>query len=341
MSPRSSLQQNEVEKAHHHHDPPLPKPVQRKPGGWRSMPYILGNESFERLASIGLVANFTVFLMTVFHMNQVSASNVINIWYGINNFLPLIGAFISDAYVGKFWVIAFSSFATLLGMVTMTLIVALPKLHPPSCARQQALLNQCEGATTRQFGFLVLALGFLSVGTGGIRPCSLPFGLDQFDPTTDEGSIFSGMAQTLVAAYKKRNLQVEKAMLYDPPMTKGTYQFQKLPLTNRFRYLNKAAIILDGETNPDGSRVSCWNLASIQQVEEVKCLIKVIPILVSGVICYTALVQQWTFTVSQALKMDRHLGPHFQIPAGSIGVISMIIIGIWLPIYDRILVPSL
>ncbi|KAJ0806876.1 putative proton-dependent oligopeptide transporter family, MFS transporter superfamily [Helianthus annuus] len=92
------------------------------------------------------------------------------------------------------------------------------------------------------------------------------------------GSIFSGMAQTLVAAYKKRNLQVEKAMLYDPPMTKGTYQFQKLPLTNRFRYLNKAAIILDGETNPDGSRVSSWNLASIQQVEEVKCLIKVIPI---------------------------------------------------------------
>ncbi|MFS8031672.1 putative proton-dependent oligopeptide transporter family, MFS transporter superfamily [Helianthus anomalus] len=405
MSPPQSLLQNEVGKAHHHHDPP---PVQRKPGGWRSMPYILGNESFERLASIGLVANFTVFLMTVFHMNQVSASNLINIWYGINNFLPLIGAFISDAYVGKFWVIAFSSFATLLGMVTMTLVVALPKLHPPSCARQQALLNQCEGATTRQFGFLVLALGFLSVGTGGIRPCSLPFGVDQFDPTTDEGrkgidsffnwyyttftiimlvsmtvvvyiqdsvswvlgfgiptilmacsivlffvgskmyiyvkpqgSIFSGMAQTLVAAYKKRNLQVEKAMLYDPPMTKGTYQFQKLPLTNRFRYLNKAAIILDGETNPDGSRVSCWKLASIQQVEEVKCLIKVIPILVSGVICYTALVQQWTFTVSQALKMDRHLGPHFQIPAGSIGVISMITIGIWLPIYDRILVPSL
>ncbi|KAJ0446979.1 putative proton-dependent oligopeptide transporter family, MFS transporter superfamily [Helianthus annuus] len=350
MSPPSSLLQNEVGKAHHHHDPPLPKPVQRKPGGWRSMPYILGNESFERLASIGLVANFTVFLMTVFHMNQVSASNLINIWYGINNFLPLIGAFISDAYVGKFWVIAFSSFATLLGMVTMTLIVALPKLHPPSCARQQSLLNQCEGATTRQFGFLVLALGFLSVGTGGIRPCSLPFGVDQFDPTTDEGRkdidsffncIFSGMAQTLVAAYKKRNLQVEKAMLYDPPMTKGTYQFQKLPLTNRFRCLNKAAIILDGETNPDGSRVSSWNLASIQQVEEVKCLIKVIPILVSGVICYTALVQQWTFTVSQALKMDRHLGQHFQIPAGSIGVISMITIGIWLPIYDRILVPSL
>ncbi|KAM0058825.1 putative proton-dependent oligopeptide transporter family, MFS transporter superfamily [Helianthus debilis subsp. tardiflorus] len=405
MPPPSSSLENEVGKAHHHHYSPQPKPVQRKPGGWKSMPYILGNESFERLASIGLVANFTVFLMTIFHMNQVSASNLINIWSGITNFAPLIGAFISDAYVGKFWVIAFSSFATLMGMVTMTLIVALPKLHPPSCA---PLVNQCQGPTTRQFGFLALALGFLSIGTGGIRPCSLPFGVDQFDPTTDEGrkgitsffnwyyttftiivliamtlvvyiqdsvswvwgfaiptmlmacsivlffvgtklyiyvkpggSIFSGIAQTLVAAYKKRNLKVEMAMLYDPPITKGTYQFPKLPLTNRFRYLNKAAIILEGDTNPDGSPISCWKLASIQQVEEVKCLIKVIPVLFSGVLCFTAIIQQGTFTVSQALKMDRHLGPHFQIPAGSIGVISMITIGIWLPIYDRILVPSL
>lgn len=98
---------------------------------------------------------------------------------------------------------------------------------------------------------------------------------------------------------------------------------------------------MDGEVNPDGSRVSSWNLVSIQQVEEVKCLIKVIPILVSGILCFTAIIQQGTFTVSQALKMDRHLGPNFQIPAGSIGVISMITIGIWLPIYDRILVPSL
>ncbi|KAK9052129.1 hypothetical protein SSX86_028757 [Deinandra increscens subsp. villosa] len=411
MPPPSSLPENEVGKAHHHHYPPQPNPIKRKPGGWRSMPYILGNESFERLASIGLVANFTVFLMTVFHMNQVAASNLINIWSGVGNFAPLVGAFISDAYVGKFWVIAFSSFGSLLGMVIMTLIVALPKLHPPSCSPQQALLNQCEGPTSRHFGVLVLALGFLTVGTGGIRPCSLPFGVDQFDPTTEEGrrgivsffnwyyttftvimlialtvvvyiqdsvswvlgfsiptalmacsivlffvgsrmyiyvkpggSVFSGIAQTLVAAYKKRNLGCEKAMtrglLYDPPV-KGTYEVAKLPLTNQFRYLNKAAIILDGEINPDGSRVSSWNLSSIQQVEEVKCIIKVIPIVFSGVLCFTAIAQQGTFTVSQALKMDRHLGPRFQIPAGSIAVISMITIGIWLPFYDRIVVPSL
>lgn len=68
---------------------------------------------------------------------------------------------------------------------------------------------------------------------------------------------------------------------------------------------------------------------------------KVIPIWASGIICFTAMAQQGTFTVSQALKMNRHLSPTFQIPAGSVSVISMITIGLFIPVYDRIFVPSI
>jgi dipeptide/tripeptide permease len=32
-----------------------------------------------------------------------------------------------------------------------------------------------------------MGLSFLSIGGAGVRPCSIPFGVDQFDPTTDEG----------------------------------------------------------------------------------------------------------------------------------------------------------
>ncbi|KAL9250852.1 Prohibitin-2, mitochondrial-like protein [Drosera capensis] len=46
----------------------------RKHGGWRTMPYILGNETFERLATFGLLANFMVCLRLRYHMNQVSAN---------------------------------------------------------------------------------------------------------------------------------------------------------------------------------------------------------------------------------------------------------------------------
>jgi hypothetical protein len=92
---------------------------------------------------------------------------------------------------------------------------------------------------------------------------------------------------------------------------------------------------------PDGSRSDQWRHCSIQQVEEVKCIVRIIPIWAAGIINLTSMTQQGTFIVFQAMKMDRHLGPNFQIPAGSIGVISLITIGLWLPFYDRILVPAL
>lgn len=107
------------------------------------------------------------------------------------------------------------------------------------------------------------------------------------------------------------------------------------------RALNKAAVVTEGEVNPDGSRVNKWKLVSIQEVEEVKCLARVFPIWAAGILGFTSMAQQGTFTVSQAMKMDRHLGPNFQIPAGSLGVISFITIGVWVPFYDRIMVPAL
>ncbi|XP_061336866.1 protein NRT1/ PTR FAMILY 2.13-like isoform X2 [Gastrolobium bilobum] len=384
----------------------------KKPGGWKSMPFILGNETFERLAAFGLFANFMVYLTREFHLDQVYASNILNIWSGITNFFPLIGAFISDAYVGRFRTIAVASFFSLLGMTVVTLTAWLPELHPPSCTTQQRILNQCVRASTSHLGALLMGLISLSIGSAGIRPCSIPFGVDQFDRTTDEGnkgiksffnwyyttftvvllltqtlivyiqdsvswkigfaiptvcmlcsiimffigtkvyvyvkpegSIFSGIAQVLVAAYRKRKLKLpsEKqvdGIFYDPPLY-GTAVLSKLPFTNQFGVLNKAALVMEGELNPDGSRVNQWKLASIQQVEEVKCLARIFPIWAAGIIGLTSMAQQGTFTISQAQKMDRHLGPKFQIPPGSIGIISFITIGLWVPFYDRVLVPAL
>lgn len=380
------------------------KIITRKRGGWKSMPYILGNETFERLATVGLLANFMVYLLNKFHMDQVRANNVLNIWSGATNFAPLVGAYISDSYAGRFRTIAFSSFFSLLGMVTVTLTAWLPQLHPPPCSHKE----QCSGPTSSQMGFLITGLGLLSIGTGGIRPCSLPFGVDQFDPTSDEGrrginsfynwyyttftvilivaltvvvyiqdsvswvlgfglptacmcgsillffsgsrlyvhvkpegSVFTGLAQAVVAWFRKRRLDIpdEHGAFYDPPLKASV--MTKLPLTQQYRFMNKAAIVIAGDLNPDGTPANPWRLCSIQTIEELKCIIRIVPIWASGIICFTAMAQQGTFTVSQALKMDRHLGPNFQIPAGSLSVISMLAIGLWVPFYDRVVVPGL
>uniref|UniRef100_A0A7N0TC45 Nitrate transporter n=1 Tax=Kalanchoe fedtschenkoi TaxID=63787 RepID=A0A7N0TC45_KALFE len=381
----------------------------RKPGGWKSMPYILGNETFERLATIGVLANFMVYLQTQLHMKLVAATNLIHIWSGCSSFAPLLGAFISDAYLGRFRTIAFASIASLLGMGLLTLTAWIPQLHPPKCTPQQLKLNQCLGPTQSQLGVLLGALALLGIGAGGIRPCSIPFGVDQFDPTTEEGrrgissffnwyyatlmlvllialtavvyiqnsvgwvlgfgiltglmfwsiilfffgtrvyvyvkpegSVFTDIARVYVAAYKKRKVKLPETdvggLYYDPPL-QTTMFVSKLPLTNEFRVLNRAALITDGDLSDEGVPNDKWRLCSIQRIEEAKCLLRIIPVWASGIICFTSMSQQGTFTVAQALKMDRHLGPKFKIPPGSMSIISMITIGVFIPIYDRILVP--
>lgn len=124
--------------------------TQHKKPGWKAMPYILGpcmmqnicryidtwwwsgfdenhirvvtlicnfcagNETIERLATFGMTANFMVYLMKEYNMDQVLASNILNTWLGVCNIIPVFGAFIADAYFGKFKTIAAASFASLL-----------------------------------------------------------------------------------------------------------------------------------------------------------------------------------------------------------------------------------
>uniref|UniRef100_A0A7N0VID3 Nitrate transporter n=1 Tax=Kalanchoe fedtschenkoi TaxID=63787 RepID=A0A7N0VID3_KALFE len=382
----------------------------RKPGGWKSIPYILGNETFERLATFGVLANFQVYLQTQFHMTLVAATNLINIWSGCANFAPLLGAFISDAYLGRFRTVAFASIASLLGMGLLTFTAWSPKLHPPKCTPQQLKLNQCLGPTPCQLSVLLGALALLGIGTGGIRPCSVPFALDQFDTTTEqgrsdinsffnwyfvsftlvqmialtavvyiqnsvswvmgfgiptglmfgsiilfffgtrvyvcfkpEGSVFTDMGRVYAAAYKKRKVKLPdqtsvEGLYYDPPLQTDTIA-SKLPLTNEFRMLNKAALITNGELSDEGVPNNKWRLCSIQQIEEAKCMLKIIPIWGSGIIYFISMSQQGTLTVAQAMKMDRKLGPKFKIPPGAVSIISMITVGVFIPIHDRFLIP--
>lgn len=96
------------------------------------------------------------------------------------------------------------------------------------------------------------------------------------------------------------------------------------------------------QINPNGSATDPWNLCSMQQVEEVKCLLRVLPIWVSAVLYYVVIVQQHTILVFQALLSDRRIGQSkFMIPGASYYVFLMISVAIWLPIYDRKVVPFL
>lgn len=72
------------------------------------------NETFEKLASMSLIANITVYLRTKYNMNGLLLVNVVNIWSGSSNFLTLGGALLSDAYLGRFWTLLIGSIISML-----------------------------------------------------------------------------------------------------------------------------------------------------------------------------------------------------------------------------------
>ena len=70
-------------------------------------------------------------------------------------------------------------------MLIITLTAAVHKLHPPHCGTPET--GVCIGPTAGQMSFLACGFGLLVIGAGGIRPCNLAFGADQFNPKTESG----------------------------------------------------------------------------------------------------------------------------------------------------------
>lgn len=75
----------------------------------------------------------------------------------------------------------------------------------------------------------------------------------------------------------------------------------------------------------------------ILQVEEMKVLVKVLPIWATTVILNTVFLQILNFGAQQAMSMDRKL-INFTVPAASVPVAAALIILIFLPFYDRAMV---
>lgn len=367
------------------------------------MPFVIANEAFEKVASVGLHANMILYLKNEYHLDNATGASILFLWGAISNFMPTLGAFLSDSYLGRYRVIAYGTVVTLIGIIVLWLTAMLPQARPPSC---DAGALSCVKPNGAQLALLFLSFTIMSVGAGGIRPCSLAFGADQLDNPnnpnnerilqrffnwyyasvgisvmisvtvivyiqTEAGwivgfgvpvglmllsavlflvgsslyikvkpnkSLITGFAQVIAVAFKNKHLA------FPPKDTHGWYHHNKgsslaVP-TERLRYLNKACIIRNPEKDlkPDGSASQPWNLCTTTQVEELKALIKVIPLWSTGIMIAVTISQQ-SFPVLQAATMDRHVIANFKIPPGSFSVFGLLTLTLWVALYDQIIVP--
>ena len=82
-----------------------------------------------------------------------------------------------------------------------------------------------------------------------------------------------------------------------------------------------------------------WRLCSLNQVEEVKLVLRLIPIWLGCLMFCAVITQLHTFFTKQGSTMLRSIGPNFQVPPAALQSLVGLTILITVPIYDRVFVP--
>ncbi|XP_038709531.1 protein NRT1/ PTR FAMILY 1.2-like isoform X2 [Tripterygium wilfordii] len=154
----------------------------------------------------------------------------------------------------------------------------------------------------------------------------------------DKASLVTGFAHVLVASYRNRHIQLS-GLATDEMYYHGKESNLLVP-SEKLRCLNKACVIRNAQEDltPDGSASNPWSLCTVDKVEELKALIKGIPIWFAGVLMSINVCQS-SFQVFEASSMDRHITSNFQIPAGSFNVFLVLSLAATIALYDRIILP--
>ncbi|MED6181891.1 hypothetical protein PIB30_023560 [Stylosanthes scabra] len=182
-------------------------------------------------------------------------------------------------------------------------------------------------------GVLAIALGLFLLG------------IKKYRKESPQGSPFTRMAQVLVAAARKWRLKHKSGHIdyyygedeeeHNQPHVQ--LKFHVLLHTQQCSFLDKAMII--DEVDASSKTRNPWRLCSVTQVEEVKLVLRLIPIWLSCLMFCVVQAQVHTYFTKQGSTLVRSIGPHFQIPPASLQGLVGIFILLALPIYDRIFVP--
>ncbi|XP_021295313.1 protein NRT1/ PTR FAMILY 5.6-like isoform X2 [Herrania umbratica] len=139
-------------------------PLRASTGVWKASLFIITIEFSERLSYFGIATNLISYLTNVLHQDLETAAKNVNYWAGVTTIMPLAGGFLADAYFGRFT----------MGLSLLTMSEFIPIIKPCNA-------RVCHKPRKIHEVLFFLALYFISLGTGGHKPCLESFGADQFD----------------------------------------------------------------------------------------------------------------------------------------------------------------
>ncbi|KAJ1429777.1 Proton-dependent oligopeptide transporter family [Sesbania bispinosa] len=137
--------------------------------------FILVYEVLERFAYYGVGANLVNYMTSQLHKDVVTSITSVSNWSGLSWITPILGAYIADSCLGRFWTIIISLFIYAIGLLLLVLTTSLTSLRA-ACAN-----GICREASNSQLILFYLSIYIIAIGSGAGKPNMLTFGADQFD----------------------------------------------------------------------------------------------------------------------------------------------------------------
>lgn len=155
------------------------------------------------------------------------------------------------------------------------------------------------------------------------------------------GSPLIRLTQVIVASVRKRKVVVpdDDRLLYENRELDSAISHDgRLLHTNQFKWIDRAAVVT-GNDMKETCQPNLWRLATVHRTEELKCILRMLPIWAAGMLHFASHSHVSSFTIQQARSMDRHLSHSFQIPPASMSIFSVLTVLIGLALYERFFVP--
>ncbi|CAO2182193.1 unnamed protein product [Urochloa humidicola] len=354
----------------------LGRPASRRTTGrWPAAAFIIGVEISERFAFSGISGNLITYLTGPLGQSTASAAAAINAWSGAALMLPLLGAAVADSWLGRYRTIISASLLYILGLGMLTLSSIFVPQQPAEFGDNVVSSASWMGI---HLAFFYVSLYVVACGQGGHKPCVQAFGADQFDENDPEecasrssffnwwyfGTYGSNIVTVSILNYIQDNISwqfgfgipciamavsltifwlgMKKYRFYPPLSSRGLFGHIGKSLVEWIRcwcaswspkssddsHCAKASSS-NGDKNKEETKIFSDNAVAV---------LKLLPV---GATCliYAVVFAQWmTLFTKQASTLDRWIG-NLQIPAATLQSLISVSIVIFVPIYDRILIP--
>ncbi|XP_022757628.1 protein NRT1/ PTR FAMILY 7.3-like [Durio zibethinus] len=187
------------------------------------------------------------------------------------------------------------------------------------------------------------ALGFW-VSTGSAFAALVLFlaGTTRYRHFKPSGNPLSRFSQVLVAATKKCSIDMppDADDLYDVDGNDSSMNGnRKILHSDEFKFLDRAAYITTRDVDDRKKGIySPWRLCPVTQVEEVKCILRLLPIWLCTIIYSVVFTQMASIFVEQGAAMKTTIS-NFRIPPASMSSFDILSVALFIFLYRRVLDP--